>query len=161
MSLSTSGDKVDAFGALSGYKVNRSKSEAIPLRVKGIQHLGINIQTPIDRIFDVNSPQLLETIREDLKSWTVLPISFGAKSYKKENIFPRLSFLISVVPLQFPPHWFKEINKLLMSFLWKDKSPIISNKKWLRPRTSGGLGVPDVYSYLLAYNARFPCHGTI
>ena len=74
----------------------------------------------------------------------------------KINILPRLLFLISAIPLKFPLYWFTEINKLFTDFLWSNKKPRISYKRLTRPRKRDGLGVQDVYSYYLAYNARFP-----
>ncbi len=93
----------DAFGNFSGYKVNYNKSEAICLacqtypshlgaapfqwRSQGMKYLGINIQTPIEKIFDLNGPHLLKTIRENIKRWTVLPISlWGRAEVIKMNI---------------------------------------------------------------------------
>lgn len=61
----------EAFGQLSGYKINCSKSEAIPLnqhtfaaylgsasfiwKPQGMKYLGINIRRPITKIFDLNA----------------------------------------------------------------------------------------------------------
>ena len=164
---------ISIFGKFSGYKVNYNKSEAIPLnpmtysshlgsapmqwKPQGMRHLGINIKSPIEEFFYLNGPLLLKTIREDIKRWTVLPISlWGRAEVLKMNILPRLLFLISAIPLKFPFYWFKEMNKLFSDFLWSNKKPRISYKRLSRPSKRGGLGVPDVYSYYLAYNAKFP-----
>ena len=164
---------VEKFGQFTGYKINCSKSEAIPLnhhtfathlgsapfvwKPQGMKYLGINIISPINKIFDLNGPNILKGIREDLKRWTVLPLSlWGRVEIIKMNILPRLSFVISAIPLKFPQQWFKEIDKILSSFLWCDKKPRINHKKLSMPRNKGGLAVPDVYLYYLAYNVRFP-----
>ena len=122
-----------------------------------MKYLGINITTPIDKAFEANGPLLLKKIKEDIRRWTVLPISlWGRAEVIKMNILPRIAFLISSLPLQFPPHWFKEINKSFTGFLWNNKKPRIGYKKLMRPRNRGGLGIPDVKLYYLSYNARFP-----
>ncbi len=164
---------INLFGLFSGYQINWSKSEAIPLnsktisadlkttpfvwRPEGMRYLGITIRSPISKIFDLNGPPLLRTIREDIKRWTTLPLSlWGRAEVIKTNILPRLTYIIAALPLQFPQGWFKEIEALFTSFLWRDKKPKISRKKLSKLRSQGGLAVPDVFLYYLSYNARFP-----
>lgn len=72
------------------------------------------------------------------------------------NALPRLTYIISSIPLQIPQYWFKEINTIFSQFIWKDKKPRINHKKLSMPRRTGGLGVPNLYLYYLSYNARFP-----
>uniref|UniRef100_A0A667XLN8 Reverse transcriptase domain-containing protein n=1 Tax=Myripristis murdjan TaxID=586833 RepID=A0A667XLN8_9TELE len=76
---------IHTFGKLSGYRVNWNKSEATPLncmtfpahlaatpivwRKEGLKYLGINIISPTEKIFELNGPKLLKTIREDLSRW--------------------------------------------------------------------------------------------
>lgn len=57
------------------------------------------------------------------------------------KILPRLSSLMSAVPLTFPHQWFKEIDRLFTRFLWKDKKHIISRKRLTIPRSKGGLSL--------------------
>ena len=72
------------------------------------------------------------------------------------NVFPRISFMLSSIPLRIPEHWFKEINKQFTLFLWRNKKPRISLEKLSMSRNKGGLGVPDIYLYYLAFNIRYP-----
>ncbi len=74
---------IDTFGRFYGYKVNYSKSDAIPLNhltfqshlntspfkwnSKGMKYLGIKIQFPIGKIFELNVPDMLKTVREDIR----------------------------------------------------------------------------------------------
>lgn len=164
---------IDSFGRLSGYRVNYTKSEAIPLnnltfqshlgsapfswKPKGMKYLGIKIQAPIDKMVELNAPELIKIIREDTKRWTVLPLSLWGRSETiKMNLLPRLTFMMSSIPLKFPPSWFKEINKIFSGFLWNNKKPRISQKKLINPRSCGGIGLPDIYQYYIAYNSRYP-----
>lgn len=164
---------VKLFSTFSGYKINWNKSEATPLnsgtfqadlgtapfvwKPEGMRYLGITIRSPISKIFDLNGPPLLRTIRDDLKRWTVLPLSlWGRAEVLKMNILPRLTYIISAIPLKIPQGWFQEIDTLFSSFLWKDKKPRINRKKLSSLRSQGGLGVPDISLYHLSYNARFP-----
>lgn len=89
-----------------------------------MKYLGINIS----KIFDLYGPGFLKTIRVEIKGWTVLPSSLWGRAVIKMNILPRLSFLGSAIPLQFPQYWFKEIRRLFSGLLWKDKKPRINHK---------------------------------
>ena len=164
---------VDLFGNLSGYKINWGKSEAIPLnphtfrsdlgdapfvwKSKGMKYLGVNIISPITDIFGLNGPNMLQSIKDDLSRWTALPMSlWGRVEILKMNVLPRLAFCISAIPLEFPARWFQEIRSIFIQFIWNNKKPRISYKKLVVPRSKGGLGVPDIFQYYLAYNARYP-----
>ena len=108
----------DDFSQYSGYKVNWCKSEAIPLnhftspadlastpiiwKIEG-KYLGIIIRSPVEKIYELNGPKLLKTVTQDLKRWTTMLLSqWGRAAVIKMNILPRLSFLISAMPLKFP-----------------------------------------------------------
>ena len=65
---------------------------------------------------------------------------WGRAEIIKMNIFPRISFLLSLIPLKVPGYWFKEIKKLLTQFLWGNKKPRISLDKLNVCRKKGGLG---------------------
>lgn len=164
---------VDKFGILSGYKVNYTKSEAIPLnnytfqshlgtapfswKLEGMKYLGIRIQAPIEKVVELNVSELLKTMKDDIKRWTVLPLSlWGRAEIIKMNLLPRLTFIISSIPLKFPSSWFKEVNKILYGFLWNYKKPRISRKKLSEPRFRGGIALPDIYQYYMAFNSRYP-----
>ena len=81
---------------------------------------------------------------------------WGRAETLKMNVLPRLSHIISSIPLKFPPNWFKEIKNLFIHFLWNNKKPRIAYNKLIIPRSMGGLGVPDIYQYYLSFNAKYP-----
>lgn len=97
---------LELFGKHSGYKINFSKSEAIPLnqhtfpshlgdapfvwKSQGIKYLGITIKSPISKIFELNGTSVLKKIKEDTKRWSALPLSlWGRAEVIKMNILPR------------------------------------------------------------------------
>uniref|UniRef100_A0A668ALJ7 Reverse transcriptase domain-containing protein n=1 Tax=Myripristis murdjan TaxID=586833 RepID=A0A668ALJ7_9TELE len=159
-------ETINSFGSLSGYKINWTKSEAIPLnmfthfsdlgsapfvwKAEGMKYLGIKIRSPINEILELNAKPLLNNIKEDLKRWSALPLSlWGRAEVLKMNVLPRLNFLVSSIPLFIQKSWFDNINKMFSSFLWNNKKPRINWKKLSLPRDKGGLGIPDVYLYYL------------
>uniref|UniRef100_A0A668AZ50 Reverse transcriptase domain-containing protein n=1 Tax=Myripristis murdjan TaxID=586833 RepID=A0A668AZ50_9TELE len=129
---------INEFGNLSGYKVNWNKSEATPLNC-------------------MTFPVHLDATQIVWKKEGTLPLSlWGRAEIIKMNVFPRLSFMTASIPLKFPESWFKEIKKLFIMFLWGDKKPRISLSKLVRHRNKGGLGIPDIYTYYLAFNGKYP-----
>lgn len=79
------------FGRFSGYKVNYSKSEAMPLNhnvswplncpapfrwsPSGFVYLGIHITPSLSGLYKANFVPLIRRIKEDLARWTALPLS--------------------------------------------------------------------------------------
>ena len=101
------------------YKINWSKSEAMPLnqrttqvhlagtpfiwKSKGMKYLGIDFISPITEMFITNGPKLLVKIKDDIKRWTVLPKSiWGRVETLKMNILPRVIYILSAIPTFFP-----------------------------------------------------------
>lgn len=163
---------IDEFGSFSGYKINWSKSETIPLnkyihprilataplvwKQQGMKYLGIVIKSPIANIFEPNGQKLLQTIKEDLRRWTNLPLSsWGRAEVLKMNVLPRLVFLFSSIPVKFPQKWLGEINKPFSIFLWKEKRLRISLRKPSIPRKRGPQGSVPV---ILGLQKRHYCN---
>lgn len=118
-------DMVESFSHLSRYKINWSKSEAMPLnqhtsqsdlagrpfvwKSNCMKYLGVIITSSIAKIFHLNGPNLLAKIKDDLNRWTVLPITlWGRVEILKMNILPRITYVISAIPYHFPFSWFKK-----------------------------------------------------
>ena len=126
-------------------------------KTNGMKYLGINIVSPITKIFSLNGPGIFQSIKEDINRWMAIPLSlWGRAETLKMNVLPRLSHIISSIPLKFPPKWFKDIKSLFTQFLWNNKKPRIAYNKLIIPRSMGGLGVPDIYQYYLSFNAKYP-----
>ena len=122
-----------------------------------MKYLGITIISPITKIFSLNDPSTLQSIKNDIIRWTALPLSlWGRAEILKMNVLPRLAHIINSTPLKFPTSWFRDIESLFIRFLWNNKNNRISFKKITIPRSRGGLGVPDIYQYYLLYNAWYP-----
>lgn len=53
-----------------------------------VKYLGINRISPIEKIFKLNGPKLIKTIREDLTRWGALALSlWGRAEIIKMNVF--------------------------------------------------------------------------
>lgn len=94
-SLSAPGviDTIAKFSSLSGYKINFTKSKAMPLgslqtdphaldpfplhwSPTGFVYLGIRLTPKLDQMYNANFTPLLDTIKGDLDRWAPLPLSW-------------------------------------------------------------------------------------
>ena len=53
---------------------------------------------------------------------------------------------------------FQSLNRLIFSFLWNDKTPIIRKEFLERPRRQGGLALPNLRNYYCASNVQKIIH---
>lgn len=107
---------INHFSKLSGYKVNWSKSEALPLTAycpkslfqtsafkwpdKGIVYLGITFPHQFKDIVKVNLEPLLEKNSADTARWTPLFLSlWGKVSVLKMNSIPKINYILSSLPV--------------------------------------------------------------
>uniref|UniRef100_A0A8C5AMD3 Reverse transcriptase domain-containing protein n=1 Tax=Gadus morhua TaxID=8049 RepID=A0A8C5AMD3_GADMO len=124
---------INLFGSFSGYKINWNKSEAIPLnsntfkhdlmdtpfiwKTNGMKYLGINIVSPITKIFSLNGPGIFQSIKEDISRWTAIPLSlWGRAEMLKMNVLPRLSPINSSIPHFLPSLGVPDIFQYYLSF---------------------------------------------
>lgn len=138
-------DLITKFGTISGYKINLTKSNALLInssvsnRLKAIspftwaqssfKYIGENVAPKLKDLYLINYIPLLKKIKEELEHWKMLPISFlGRINVIKMNVLPRFSYLFQSLPCYLVKTFFKSINKMLTSFIWKNSLPRIAFK---------------------------------
>lgn len=126
------------YSAASGYKLNLTKSEVLPLNIQdnyiknltrplhwrpnGFKYLGIEIRTSVDKTFKENQ------VKIDLQNWRDLPLSLiGRVNLIKMCILPKFLYLFQCIPFKIPKPFFDDLNKSLRSFLWKGKPPRVKH----------------------------------
>uniref|UniRef100_A0A3Q3KVC8 Reverse transcriptase domain-containing protein n=1 Tax=Labrus bergylta TaxID=56723 RepID=A0A3Q3KVC8_9LABR len=159
------------YSAASGYKLNYTKSEILPLNIQdrnirsltnplkwstnGFKYLGINIGITKDQIFKDNFIKLLEQTRSDFKRWMDLPISLiGRVNSIKMNVLPKFTYLFQCIPIKIKKTFFEEINKAMTHFLWQKKTPRVKLMALQAPYSKGGLNLPNFRNYYLASQFR-------
>lgn len=165
-------ESLSTFGYISGFKVNLSKTEAMPIgslvnypppidfpfnwSPKEITYLGIRISPHIEKLVKININPILVKIKTDLDRWCSLPISWlGRISILKMNILPRLLYPLQMLPNSIPNKMFLNIHKIFTRFLWQGKKVRMKISKLQRPKALGGLGVPDIRLYYWAAQLRY------
>ncbi|XP_068107367.1 alpha-protein kinase 2 isoform X1 [Hyperolius riggenbachi] len=161
------------FGALSGYKVNSSKTEALPINISlemasiikasfpyrwcpsSIKYLGIHLTSTYDSLYSVNYIPLLAEVRRLLKTWSPLKLSLlGRICSISMSILPKLLYLFETLPVKVPFTTLTALQKDILHYIWLNKSSRIPRSVMLTRREHGGLGVPDITKYYLAAHLR-------
>lgn len=108
-------ETINVFSSFSDYKINFTKSEAMPLGLlkqvpmrsfpfkwspEGFIYLGIYVTPKFEQLYKANFPPLFDRIRLDLDRWNTLPISWiGRVALLKMNVLPRLLYPLQMIPV--------------------------------------------------------------
>lgn len=159
------------FGLISGYKLNLSKSELMPINtaaldyplgslpfkssLQSFKYLGINVTKSFSDLFDLNFVPLVNNLTQDFNRWSLLPLSLiGRVNCIKMNVLPRFLYLFQCIPIFIPKSFFVSLDCSISSFLWNRKTPKIRKSILQRTKQLGGLALPNFQIYYWAANIR-------
>uniref|UniRef100_A0AAY4BML7 Reverse transcriptase domain-containing protein n=3 Tax=Denticeps clupeoides TaxID=299321 RepID=A0AAY4BML7_9TELE len=161
----------DEFSLFSGYKINFSKSEALPLGLfdtesitnfpfkwskSGFVYLGINVPVDLNKLWKLNYAPIIHTIKSDLSRWQALPLSLlGRISLIKMNILPRLLYPLQMLPLWLSRKICTQLESAFSRFIWNGKKPRQKIRSLQMPVELGGLAMPNILYYNWACHSRF------
>uniref|UniRef100_A0A3B3CPH8 Reverse transcriptase domain-containing protein n=1 Tax=Oryzias melastigma TaxID=30732 RepID=A0A3B3CPH8_ORYME len=157
------------FRSMSGYKLNLHKSELMPLNLsksalekidspfKIAQHsfvyLGITVTREFCKLFRENLNKLKMSIQQDLSKWSPLYLSMvGRVNVIKMSILPKCLYLFQSLPVYIPNNFFKELDSIILSFIWKGKKPRLRKEHLQKAKREGGLSLPNFRYYHWAAN---------
>uniref|UniRef100_A0A8C5QU70 Reverse transcriptase n=1 Tax=Leptobrachium leishanense TaxID=445787 RepID=A0A8C5QU70_9ANUR len=116
-----------------------------------MKYLGIKLPTRLASLFEVNFPTLWDTLQADLLSWKKVKVSwFGRLSIKKMNVLPRLLYLFQTIPTIIPRNFFAPIKSSILKFIWHGSRPRVRWTTLTRPKSAGGVALPDLHKYYFA-----------
>lgn len=115
---------IDMFSDISGYTINWTKSEAMPISKicppaireswqykwmpAGLTYLGIKLTPGLDKIMQSNISPVIQAIQPLLQNWAKLNISLlGRINLVKMIISPKIQYILYMLPLSFPPSLLK------------------------------------------------------
>uniref|UniRef100_A0A8D0AP61 Reverse transcriptase domain-containing protein n=1 Tax=Sander lucioperca TaxID=283035 RepID=A0A8D0AP61_SANLU len=162
---------IKTFGGFSGYTINWEKSELMPLvgdmdpdflnnlpfhiTEDKIKYLGVVIPKNPTLLYKLNYLNLLEKLKSNIETWRLLPLSMiGRVNAIKMVALPRFLYLFQNLPIFLPKAFFKQLDSIILPFVWGFKAHRISKKHITKPKSAGGLSLPVLRHYYWAANAR-------
>ena len=164
---------LDSFHDASGFKINMSKSELMGVAVRdhtrrdiqaegrfrwtstSLRYLGINVPPNIDELYQNNYPQLLASLKNEMRRWSRFPLSWtGRINSVKITLLPKLLYLCYALPVLVPGAFFRDLKTAILRYIWKGASSRVSYHTLSRPKEGGGWGLPDALSYYRAAQLR-------
>ena len=158
---------LDSFRLISGLKISVTKTKAIwfgkdhnstlrlcpDLNLKWVKEftlLGINFDNNLSKM-ESNFEEKISKIEKLLSHWSYRYLTpFGKITIIKSLALSKLSHIALVIPDP-SKQMFKKLESILFKFLWCNKSEKVSREDCKLPEKLGGLGMPDVEKFWLAF----------
>lgn len=164
---------LDSFSAVSGYKVNITKTQILSFNYQPsqmirsnfqlnwnldqIKYLGVIIPKDLTNLYALNFNLLNKKIKGDIKRWDLIPfltLESRVESVKM-NVLPRLLYLFQTIPTEIPDTQFNDWDRLISRYVWQGKKPRIKYQTLQLKKSKGGLALPCLKDYYIAAQLRF------
>ena len=161
-------DTLNLFAEISGLKINYDKSEVIwigsfknstirylpNLNLKWnpsvFKALGIVFSTDLTEMNKLNYKSKLFLIKQIINIWMKRIITpFDRIALIKPLLISKLNYLLLTLLNPSEP-FLKELNKILLKFVWNQKQDRIKRITMCKPVKEGGLGMINIYNYVKA-----------
>ena len=163
-------NKINQFGKFSGYRINWTKSELMPVSLEDLSeierlpfkislqtftYLGIQVTKDFSSLFKANYPPLLAKLKNNIQFWRSLPLSLiGRINTIKMMFLPQILYLFQCLPVFLPKSFFKSLDSTVLPFIWDYKRHRIKKTHLCKPKQVGGLALPDFCLYYWSSNMK-------
>lgn len=94
-------------------------------------------------------------LKNKIEKWRILPLSMVGRNIAiKMLALSRFLYLFQNLPLFLTSKFFKQLDSIILPFLWGYKLPRISKAHLQKPVKEGGFGLPIFKNYYWAANGR-------
>jgi len=98
---------------------------------------------------------MLESLKRNIEGWRTFPLSMvGRVNAIKMVTLHKFLYLFQNLPVSLPKSFFKALDSIILPFVWGFKVHRISKLHVCKPRSLGGLGLPNFQHYYWAANCR-------
>ena len=87
--------------------------------MKRIKYLGINLPKDTKHLYIENYKTLMKKIKDGTNRWSNIPFSWIGRV----NIV-KISILPEATPIKLPTVFFRELEQIILQFVWKHKKPL-------------------------------------
>lgn len=155
------------FGSFSGFTINWDKSELMPLSAEidktylqsvpfkkafdNFSYLGVTVTKNPSDLLCLNWQDKIQQVKHNIDFWKTLQISLAGKiNAIKMVVLPRFLHLFQSLPCYITQPYFKQLDSILIPFIWNYKTVRISKKHLSKSKNSGGFMLPNFKMYYWA-----------